>query len=247
MIERTFIHLPGVGPKTEKRLWRAGVTSWQAFLEHGSAGVLSDGREGELKPLIEHCLANKDDPAFLAARFPKNEQWRLYGRFKDKSAFLDIETNGGLEGLHQITIIGIYDGREVKTFVQGHNLEFFEDALLDKDVVVTFNGARFDLPLIQYEFKHLALPPIQLDLRFIMSRVGIKGGLKSVEKQMGIARPEEVDGLDGFAAVLLWQRHLEGDPEALPTLIEYNAQDVVNLEPLMDFACRELQKQLGWG
>ena len=40
MLERTFIHVQGVGPSTEQRLWARGIHTWQDFLEHGR-GILA--------------------------------------------------------------------------------------------------------------------------------------------------------------------------------------------------------------
>jgi len=39
--------------------------------------------------------------------------------FKDGAVYLDIETSGLYQGVDDITVIGIYDGKTVKTFVQG--------------------------------------------------------------------------------------------------------------------------------
>ena len=42
--------------------------------------------------------------------------------------------------------------------------------------------------------------------------------------------------MDGYMAVLLWQRYQRGDKGALDLLLSYNREDVVNLEVLMDGA-----------
>jgi hypothetical protein len=45
---------------------------------------------------------------------------------------------------------------------------------------------------------------------------------------------ENLDGVDGFFAVLLWQEFAQtGSTKALETLLAYNIEDVVNLETLM--------------
>ena len=58
-------------------------------------------------------------------------------------------------------------------------------------------------------------------------------GLKRIERQWGIDRGDEIAGLTGFDAVLLWARHRHGDAAALQRLIAYNRADVVNLEVLL--------------
>jgi hypothetical protein len=48
---------------------------------------------------------------------------------------------------------------------------------------------------------------------------------------------ENLDGVDGFFAVLLWQEFAQtGSTKALETLLAYNIEDVVNLETLMVLA-----------
>ena len=61
---------------------------------------------------------------------------------------------------------------------------------------------------------------------------------------VGIARSAETDGLDGWEAVRLWNEHLMGRPHALKLLIEYNREDVVNLERLMRMAYPMLAEKL---
>jgi uncharacterized protein YprB with RNaseH-like and TPR domain len=50
--------------------------------------------------------------------------------------------------------------------------------------------------------------------------------------------------MDGYAAVLLWERYGRGDRTALDLLLEYNRQDVVNLEVLMEHAFKMCQARL---
>ena len=63
--------------------------------------------------------------------------------------------------------------------------------------------------------------------------LGLSGGLKNCEKGLGVPRPG-LEDVDGAVAVLLWHEfRRRRDPRALETLLAYNAQDVLNLEPLM--------------
>jgi hypothetical protein len=135
-----------------------------------------------------------------------------------------------------VTVVGLYDGRNMRQFVQGFNLQEFPQVLAEFDLLVTFNGTQFDLPVLKAYFPELNLPPAHVDLRFLMARLGFKGGLKKIEPRFGIHRPKAVDGMDGYMAVLLWQRYQRGDKGALDLLLSYNREDVVNLEVLMDGA-----------
>jgi len=85
--------------------------------------------------------------------------------------------------------------------------------------------------------RHIA-PAAQIDLRFVLAAVGLKGGLKGVERAVGIARPGDLADLDGWDAVRLWYEHLDGNPESLRTLVRYNIEDILNLEPLLEIAIR---------
>src|SRR5262249_34582542 len=114
------------------------------------------------------------------------------------------------------------------------NLERFPEALEDVSLLVTYNGASFDLPVLRRAFPEVDFDRFHhIDLRYPLRRLGVRGGLKGAERQLGIARPEELHGVDGFTAVLLWQEHLAGHPAALDTLVSYCLEDVVNLVPLL--------------
>jgi hypothetical protein len=69
-----------------------------------------------------------------------------------------------------------------------------------------------------------------------------EGGLKKIEKDLGITRSNEIDGVDGFEAVRLWRKYQRGDKKALKTLISYNNADIINLEPLMERAYEKLKE-----
>jgi uncharacterized protein YprB with RNaseH-like and TPR domain len=61
----------------------------------------------------------------------------MYESFKEQAVFVDIETSGGYLGMDEITVIGLYDGQKVQTFVNGRNLDDFEQAIIDYSVVIT--------------------------------------------------------------------------------------------------------------
>ncbi len=242
MLRRTFIHVPGIGPKTEQSLWRRGVLTWDEFLGYEGC-VLSPARDAVARTELERSLRRIHDPGYFAERIPGAEMWRLFEEFRHRAVYLDIETSGGYEGWDDITLIGLYNGSSVETFVSGFNLAEFETAIARYDVVVTFNGAGFDLPFIRRAFPGISLPPVHIDLRFVLRRIGLRGGLKSIERRVGLSRDPLVNGMDGYHAVLLWVAYQQGDRSALDLLIEYNRADIVNLEPLMDLAYRELSRR----
>ncbi len=236
MLKRTFIHLPGIGLKTESHFWRQGLSTWEDFLAAGRVSGLNRLRLNLLKYLVQESLDHLEVARYFACRLPGPEQWRLFRQFRGRAAYLDIETHGAAWPALQVTVVGLFDGWRLRQFVHGYNLEEFPQALNGLDLLVTFNGTQFDLPVLKAYFHGLRLPPIHLDLRFIMARLGFKGGLKKIEPRFGIHRPPEVAGMNGYDAVLLWERHLRGDLTALDLLLEYNREDVANLEVLMERA-----------
>jgi len=243
MLEHTFIHIPGIGPMTEQRIWSRGVLTWQQFLDHGDT-ILSPERDAFVGMELETSLAHRDDISFFSDRLSMGERWRLFNAFKDRAVYLDIETTGLLQGADDITVIGIYDGIEVQTFVNGINLNDFEIAIANYDLVITFNGATFDLPFIRRWLPGISLPPAHIDLRSLMKKLGYTGGLKRIERALGIARERDIEGIDGYEAVRLWQAYQWGDDAALETLIRYNRADIVNLKPLMDIGYSEMKRRL---
>jgi uncharacterized protein YprB with RNaseH-like and TPR domain len=170
--------------------------------------------------------------------------WRFFDAFKEKTVYLDIETSGGYQGIDEITVIGLFDGNEVRTFINGIDLDEFEIAIDLYDLVVTFNGTCFDLPFIRRWFPNISLPPAHIDLRFLLKKLGYKGGLKKIEMELGLVRGAEIEGMDGYEAVMLWKAYQWGDRAALDTLIEYNTADIVNLKPLMEMGYREMKNRL---
>ncbi len=244
MLKRTFIHLPGVGSRTEAHFWRKGLLYWEDFLRASYVRGFSPERLKRLKEGVRESLAQEDNPAYFGPRLPAQEHWRLFRQFRPRAAYLDIETTGIYWPGLLVTVVGLYDGRGFRQFVQGHNLQEFPAALEDLDLLITYNGTQFDLPVLRAYFPHLKLPPVHLDLRFILARLGYRGGLKGIEPHFGIVRPPEVAGMDGYEAVLLWERYQRGDRTALELLLTYNREDVVNLEALMDRAFAMCQARL---
>jgi uncharacterized protein len=238
MLEHTFIHLPGVGLATEWRWWKQGILTWEDLLQNLPAVIRGLKWREDCRRILEASREQRTNPAFFAPLLKTSELWRLYGTFAGHCAFLDIETSGGAQGWHEITVIGLYDGGRFRAFVDGQDLEEFEDAAQSFQLVVTFNGSRFDLPCIHQHFRHFHAPWVHLDLRSILLHLGFRGGLKTIEERLGITRPDEVRGLNGFDAVHLWRQYLEGNTAALERLIRYNREDVVNLRTLMDYAYR---------
>jgi uncharacterized protein YprB with RNaseH-like and TPR domain len=175
------------------------------------------------------------DPAFFCHVLASREHWRLYPEFRDSIAYLDIETTGLGDPDDVITTIVLYDGSEIRWYVNGRNLNDFCRDIARYRLVVTYNGKCFDLPFI-FRYLGLRMPHAHIDLRYVLASLGYGGGLKGCEQQLGIDRQGLAD-VDGFFAVLLWRDYVKRrNARALETLLAYNVLDVVNLETLMVLA-----------
>jgi len=245
MLKNTFIHIQGIGPKTERALWQKGIHTWADFLSSKET-VISSRRDPLVRLQLKKSIENYADIRFFVDRLLTTDLWRIFNEFRDSAVYLDIETSGMYPGADEITVIGLYDGMNVHTFVNGQNMAKFEQVIASYDLVITFNGSSFDLPFIRETFPGISLPPGHIDLRFFLKRLGYKGGLKHIEKEFGISRDLAIEGMDGYDAVRLWMAYQWGDRTALDLLIQYNTADIVNLKPLMEKGYEMMKNRL-WG
>ena len=110
-------------------------------------------------------------------------------------------------------------------------------------LIVTYNGLCFDVPFIETKFPEISFDQLHIDLRYVLKRLGFSGGLKNIEKQVGIKRGNEVQDFDGRHAIRLWKRYKRGDDKSLDLLIKYNIEDIENLKVLMDLAYDKLKSK----
>ena len=152
-------------------------------------------------------------------------------------AYLDIETTGLSPEDASLTVVGVYivrpDAQEFKQFC-GYDWDSQEllRLLEGVDFLYTYNGSRFDLPFIQAQ-TGLALHRVakHVDLMYACWQQNLRGGLKAVEKMLGISRL--LPDMNGYQAVLLWQHYQAyGDQYSLQKLLAYNKEDCVNLHTL---------------
>ncbi len=253
MLTHSFLHLTGVGRPTEESWWEQGITTWDDLERSGLAN------RRQLPSLEEsYCRLSQRDAAWFGQALPTSERWRLYEDFLDDVAFLDIETTGLSPTYSCTTIVGVLDNAGYRAFVRGRDFDEFLLSLRKYKLVVTFNGASFDLPFLRGEFGELPTGFAHMDLRWViyglqrrairenrdlpeeLQRIfdclGQRGGLKQLERSIGFGRRGALAILDGRHAPWLWDMAKQGNEKALDTLIRYNAEDVASLPFLADFA-----------
>lgn len=134
-----------------------------------------------------------------------------------------------------VTVVGMYicNGEDTKV-IQLVGKDITKDSLSDTlegvKILHTYNGSRFDLPFIHSCIGiDLARVFTHRDLMFDCWKNHLYGGLKAVERQLGIDR--RLKDMNGWEAVKLWWKYVDSfDLEALDKLLEYNKEDVVNLK-----------------
>jgi hypothetical protein len=245
MLKHTFQHIYGIGEKTEKRLWAEGFTSWEALLDSPRPRVLSQWQRDLACVEIEHSLyaLERRDARYFMEKLSTPLHWRLYPEFAQRIAYLDIETTGVSAGVSAITVIGLYDGEHPRVYVRGQNLPRFAEEIEEFTLLVTYNGKLFDVPFLRRELG-LPLDQAHIDLRYPLAALGYTGGLKKIERSLGLEREGPVALLDGWCAVVLWQYHEQGEVRALETLLRYNLEDVIHLPTLLAMVYNSRIRQL---
>ena len=246
MLKNSFIQLRGIGEKKEKSIWKAGILDWDNYILYNKIFCNNYRKIGQFSD-IEKCIDNlkKRNAKYFYNILPSSESWRLYKEFQNNSLYVDIETNGGDFYSGYITTIATYDGKDIRYYINGRNLDDFIDDISDYKILITYNGKLFDIPYIENYF-NIKLDHGQIDLRYTLNSLGYKGGLKSCEKQLGLNR-NGLDHVDGFFAIHLWNDfYYNANQKALETLLAYNIEDCINLEKLMQTAFNMKVDKLGF-
>src|SRR5437588_9523501 len=146
MLTRSFIHLQGVGSTTEARLWQRGATDWDEFLRIREGLGMARGKLEYWSGCIEESRARlaAGDSRYFARTLAPRDQWRAFPEFKERMLYLDIETTG-TGGDDDVTVVGVYDGREMRQYVRGINLARFPAEMADGRLPGPFFGRWSDL------------------------------------------------------------------------------------------------------
>lgn len=246
MLTRSFIFAKGITEDLERALWARGITSWELLRAHpeDAAEVIGGTRCQRVLESIQEAeqACQRGDAAWFRANWPEREFWRLWKGMcgTDRVAMVDIETTGLTPGYDQITVIGLADGgvhRAGRAFVAGRpqagdeTLERFCEQIRSYRLLVTFNGMSFDVPFIERQFREMSfrfeMP--HLDLLPLARSLGLSGGLKDMEKQLGVQRSEDIKDVRGLEAIRLWGAWKAGDLDAYRRLTTYCKADCTNL------------------
>lgn len=231
ILDQSLCMLQGVSPEAEIRLRRAGVMTC-AQLAAEAERYFSAGHARRIRASYEewqmaraHRLVDWE-----VNHLPVGHRVRALCEYWDNALFYDIETDGTMAASNITCISTLRNGRTF-SFWRGHNLSDFLAEWAAAKILVSFNGKRFDTPVVCKAFG-LTSVPAQIDLMNEAAHYGYRGGLKVVEKKFGFVR--EAKGCsDGKNAIRLWTEYSETESEkALTDLLEYNREDVLALVTL---------------
>ncbi|HMN68670.1 MAG TPA: ribonuclease H-like domain-containing protein [Bdellovibrionales bacterium] len=240
MIENSFVHLPGIGHDTEARFWSSGVRDWND-LEQNLGTLFGHAKAVKIARALQECRAAREsgELSYFQARLKGADMWRLIPDFfsngrRDEIAYLDIETTGlGFPpACASTTIAVLFKGKLEVEHVHERKRLLMHELERDAKLLVTFNGSTFDLPFLRREFK-VDLRQPHVDMRYWLARLGRRGGLKKIQATFHDVPQRDYMDIDGFDAVRLWNLHRRAVPNALETLMTYNAEDTLVLEHLV--------------
>lgn len=126
-----------------------------------------------------------------------------------------------------------WHGQNNTVWARGENLDTIHKRMSEADAIVHYNGARFDIPVLNREFlKHGMVPPApykQIDLYQVVKKNFrfASNKMAHVLKELGLPEKNDVD-------FQLWVDVMNDVPEAWDEMQEYNMQDVDSLEALYD-------------
>lgn len=223
MINQTFLHCFGIGPKTEEKLKCLNFNTWEDCLKKPENLPFSDLKKDRFLNCIKQAATALKDGNLnhITSQLPQKEHWRVLESFYGDATYFDIETTGLSSYDNHITVISAYRNGKLKTFVYGENLDDFLELVDDSTLLVTFNGNCFDIPFVEKSFNIPNINCPYIDLRWICYHQGYSGGLKSIEKQLGLQRPKGITEIDGFEAVRLYHQWQKGDLHSRKKLIQY--------------------------
>jgi uncharacterized protein YprB with RNaseH-like and TPR domain len=249
MLTSTFVFLRGVGAATERRFWQEGLLDWQSFIAEPRVTGLSPERKAWYDRELA-CAQSWLDAGQLqrfAAHLQSREHWRFFDLCRSCTVYLDIETTGASPHEGEVTVVGLHRNGRTISLVRGDTLtaDRLQAELESCELLVTFFGTGFDVPYLRAKFPELRLPVLHFDLCFATRRLGLRGGLKHIEQEMGLKRAPALRGLDGWDAVRLWSQWRRGDRAALDLLLDYNAADTANLVPLTALVYDQMMTRFG--
>ena len=226
MLNNSFLTVKGISEQQEKNFWGERIADLEAWRNHKKGAPYKAQIEQ-----VQHELA-AGNAHYFYNNLPRHLHWRLFGDFADQVCYIDIEATG-LYKHDTITTIALYDGRQIKSYIAGQNLEDIKRDIKKYKAVVTFHGHAFDLPALERNLG-LKMTIPHIDLFLVLKGMGQRCSLKRSYKNFGFTNNHNLTAVDGNVAVILWERYKKTkEQKYLDALLCYNIEDVLMLENLM--------------
>jgi len=89
MLKNTFIHIPGIGPKTEQRFWDSGIHNWNDFTPNCPIR-LPQSKMDIITSYLEKSKQNRkfSNPNYFSDLLPANQHWRFFPEFRESRIFI---------------------------------------------------------------------------------------------------------------------------------------------------------------
>ncbi len=233
----------GVGERSASELRREGYLTLEDLRSHPVYGAEAARvhdllLEGDLRGLRDYLNLPSSHPSLLRCLNLMDEE---------RLVFIDIETLGLSDEPVILLGMGWIDGgsmvvKQRLSVSPEDEPGVFEllDSVRDDDVLVTFNGARFDIPYIHRRLRvhglNMTLDNINIDLYHVSRRwwgsLLPDCRLCTVEKHvLGVERGLDVPGAlvpEYYSAYLS-----TGNPGPLVPVVEHNREDIVSLAGIL--------------
>lgn len=234
----SLIQVSKVTAKREKWFWENGILSIQDLAKQldGQLSFFSTSVEQEVNWLMNDAGHSvKEIASIFEEKTGKRDFYRIAYSIPEDVLFLDIETTGLSPIYHYITMVGWMMNGKYGCWIAGTDQAELQQVCQAAKIIVTFNGARFDVKFLDTFFPDLKIgEKTNLDLMHLCKRFGLVHGQKNIEKELQFNRPKEVQNCDGKEAIALWYKFIFGDDEALNSLIEYNFYDISGMAYILD-------------
>ena len=227
MIANSLLQIDGINESAEKKIWAKGIESLAQFAKKNRYVPYAAGIKASLEALAQN------DAVYFQNNLAPKEHWRLFKHFQEQACYIDIEATGFYKH-DTITTISLFDGKNIKWYVNGENLEDFARDLAQYKLLITFHGGAFDLPFLRRILDIDTTQYGHIDLFLVLKSLGYRGSLKKSYATLGFARNNGLMAVNGNIAVILWHRYKKTrDKKYLEALLCYNIEDVLMLENLM--------------
>lgn len=237
ILDQSLCMMSGVSPEAECRFHRQGILTCRQ-LACEAEKFMSKSHAARVRNSFAEWEVVRSSGSFdwIVNHLPVGHRVRALRDCWNGALFYDIETDGTLSA-SCITCISTLRNGSLRTFWRDNNLPEFLSEWTKAKILVSFNGKRFDTPIVCKSFGLTSIPA-QIDLMNEFAHFGYRGGLKAIERQIGFTR-KEANCANGLDAIFLWNEYKKNKSvEILETLQRYNQEDVLSLE----FLARHLMR-----